>query len=84
MCDERRVGLEWAGEEDECVGWGGESLFVAARPQSCGLDAVGRCGVEESEGGKKASFSKYRLFDVSLVPCDGAGIVRKRSCGGST
>jgi hypothetical protein len=32
VCDERRVGLRWEGEEDECVGWGGESLFVAALP----------------------------------------------------
>jgi len=32
VCDERRVGLRWEDEEDECVGWGGESLFIAARP----------------------------------------------------
>jgi hypothetical protein len=52
MCDERRVGLGWVGEEDERSGWGGESLLVAACPQSCGLDAVGGIGMEESEGGE--------------------------------
>jgi len=32
VCAERGVGLGWAGEEDERVGWGGEPLLVAARP----------------------------------------------------
>ena len=52
MCDEGGVGLRLVGEEDECFGWGGESLFVAACAQSGGLDAVGGIGMEESEGGK--------------------------------
>ena len=51
-CEERSDGLGWAGEEDECVGGGGQSLFIAACAQSGGLDAVGGSGVEESEVGK--------------------------------
>ena len=31
-CEKRQDGLGLEGEQDECVGWGGESLFVAALP----------------------------------------------------
>jgi len=52
-CEENKAGVGWLGEYDEkSAGGGGESLSVAARPESGGLDAVGRGGVGEGESGK--------------------------------
>jgi hypothetical protein len=61
--------------EKESAGGGGESVFIAARAESGGLDAVGRGGVGEGESGEQASVSEYWIFHLSLVSCDGAGIV---------
>ena len=75
-CEKDKAGLGWFGEhEKEPVGGGGESVFIAARSESGGLDAVGRGGVGEGESGEQASFFEYRIFHVPLVSCDGAGIV---------
>ena len=75
-CEKDKAGLEWMGEyEKESASWGGESVFAAARAESGGLDAVGRGGVGEGESGEQDSIFEYRIFHVSLVSCDGAGIV---------
>jgi len=46
------IGLGLVSGKNEWIGRGGESLFVAACPQSCGLDALGGIGMEESKGGE--------------------------------
>ena len=75
-CEEGKGGVGWLGEyEKESAGGGGESVSPAARAKSGGLDAVGRGGVGEGESGEQASVFEYRIFHVSLVSCDGAGIV---------
>ena len=75
-CQKDKAGLGCIGEfEKESAGGGGESVFIAARAESGGLDAVGRGGVGEGESGEQASVFEYRIFHVSLVSCDGAGIV---------
>ncbi len=61
--------------EKESAGGGGESVFIAARAKSRGLDALGGGGVGEGKSGEQASVFEYRIFHVSLVPCDGARIV---------
>ncbi len=61
--------------EKESAGGGGESVFIAARAESSGLDAVGGGGVGEGESGEQASVSEYWIFHLPLVSCDGAGII---------
>ena len=75
-CEKDKAGLGWMGEhEKESASGGGESVFIAARAESGGLDALGGEGVGEGESGEQASVSEYRIFHVSLVSCDGARIV---------
>ena len=75
-CQKDNAGLGCIGEyEKKSAGGGGESVFIAARAESGGLDAVGRGGVGEGESGEQASVSEYWIFHLSLVSCDGAGIV---------
>ena len=45
-CEKDKAGLGWMGEhEKESASGGGESVFIAARAESGGLDAVGGGGV---------------------------------------
>ena len=75
-CEKDKAGLGWMGEhKKESAGGGGESVFIAARAESGGLDAVGGGGVGEGESGEQAGVFEYRIFHLSLVSCDGAGIV---------
>ena len=75
-CEKDKAGLGWMGEyEKESAGGGGESVFIAARAESSGLDAVGGGGVGEGESGEQASVFEYWIFHLSLVSCDGAGII---------
>ena len=75
-CENDKAGLGWMGEyEKESASWGGESVFIATRAESGGLDAVGGGSLGEGESGEQTSVFEYRIFHVSLVPCDGAGIL---------
>lgn len=75
-CEKDKAGLGWFGEhEKESAGGGGESVFIAARPESGGLDALGGGGLGEGESGEQASIFEYRIFHLPLVSCDGAGII---------
>ena len=75
-CEKDKAGVGWLDEYDkESTGGGGESVFIAARSESGGLDAVGGGGLGEGESGEQASIFEYRIFHLPLVSCDGARIV---------
>src|SRR5690348_12418409 len=63
---------------DEPSRAGAQSVPAAARGKSGGLVSLGPRGVREGARREQADFSLDRVLDLSLVPRDGARVVRKR------
>jgi hypothetical protein len=56
-----------------------EPVSAAARPQPGGWYPWGEAGLRTRAYGGQADLPLNRLLDLSLVPCDGARVVRRRS-----